>query len=242
MGDIMRKWFMTVLVVCLCLLSTGSVYAAEQFKGEYTRTTGKVWAYPGENVRFIVSNPRVAEEFRYKNGEYRLRFKEPGDVEVKAIFQDPGQEPLVYRLIFHILGAVSDETAIDQKYYRQDVLDLVNQEREKAGLKPLRLDDELNHYAELRVQEAAKYYSHQRPDGSDFNTIVPSGQAGKFAELGENLQRGANSPVTVVANWMLSPTHKANILYPDYNVMGLAYVYKADDNSHHYWAQWFGKR
>ena len=124
----------------------------------------------------------------------------------------------------------------------EDVLDLVNQEREKAGLQPLQLDEELNGYAERRAQEVTRYFSHQRPDGSDFNTLVPDEQARKYACLGENLQRGANSPVTVVANWMLSPTHKANILYPDYNVMGLAYVYQADDDSHHYWVQWFGKR
>ncbi|MDY6269121.1 MAG: CAP domain-containing protein [Selenomonadaceae bacterium] len=238
----MRKWLVFLLVGALLLFQVGNVFAAEVFKGEYTRHTGKVWAYPGENVRFIVSNPNVAEEFRYKNGEYRVRFKQPGDVEVKAIFQDPGQEPLVYRLIFHITGDASDETAIDLQYYRQDVLDLVNQEREKAGLQPLQLDEELNGYAERRLQEVTQYFSHQRPDGSDFNTLVPAEQARKYIYLGENLQRGANSPVTVVANWMLSPTHKANILYPDYNVMGLAYVYKADDNSHHYWVQWFGRR
>jgi len=238
----MRKWLVFLMIAGLLLLHASSVFAAEVFKGEYTRKTGNVWAYPGEHVRFVVDNPRVAEEFRLKNGEYRLRFKEPGDVEVKAVFSDPGQEQLVYRLVFHILGDASDETAIDRQYYRQDVLDLVNQEREKAGLQPLRLDEELNGYAERRAQEVTQYFSHQRPDGSDFNTLVPAAQARKYACLGENLQCGANSPVTVVANWMLSPTHRENILYPDYNVMGLAYVYKADDNSHHYWVQWFGRR
>lgn len=238
----MRKWLVFLLILGLLLLNVGSVSAAEVFKGEYTRSTGKVWAYPGENVRFFVNNPKVAEEFRFKNGEYRLRFKQPGDVEVKAVFHDPGQEPLVYRLIFHITGDASDETAVDRQYYRQDVLDLVNQEREKAGLQPLRMDEELNGYAEHRLQEVMQHFSHQRPDGSDFNTLVPAAQARKYVYLGENLQRGANSPVTVVANWMLSPTHKANILYPDYNVMGLAYAYKSDDESHHYWVQWFGKR
>ena len=130
----MRKWLVFLLLLGLLLFNVGSVFAAEVFKGEYTRSTGKVWAYPGENVRFFVNNPKVAEEFRSKNGEYRLRFKQPGDVEVKAVFYDSGQEPLIYRLVFHIIGDASDETAIDRQYYRQDVLDLVNQEREKAGL------------------------------------------------------------------------------------------------------------
>lgn len=64
----MRKWLVFLLVGALLLFQVGNVFAAEVFKGEYTRHTGKVWAYPGENVRFIVSNPNVAEEFRYKNG------------------------------------------------------------------------------------------------------------------------------------------------------------------------------
>ena len=71
----MRKW-LVFLLVCGLLLQAGSVSAAEVFRGEYTRSTGNVWAYPGEHVRFIVNNPRVAEEFRSKNGEYRLRFND----------------------------------------------------------------------------------------------------------------------------------------------------------------------
>ena len=58
---------------------------------------------------------------------------------------------------------------------------------------------------------------------------------------GENLNAGnaAVSPETVVASWMASPDHRANILNPEFKYLSVGFVF--DPNSQHktYWSQYF---
>ena len=70
--------------------------------------------------------------------------------------------------------------------YAQRVLDLVNIERRKAGAKPLVLSDELMRAAAVRSQEVTKVFSHTRPDGTPFSSIVS--RHGR--RIGENIGGG----------------------------------------------------
>lgn len=99
---------------------------------------------------------------------------------------------------------------------------LANQEREKAGLAPLTLNAELSEAAQNKASHmiANNYWDHYAPDGTTpWSFIKASGYDYKTA--GENLAEGFSYSSDVVAGWMNSPTHKANVL-GDYADVGYA--------------------
>ena len=117
--------------------------------------------------------------------------------------------------------------------YAQRVLDLVNIERRKAGIKPLVLSDELMRVAAVRSQEVTKVFSHTRPDGTPFSSIVS--RHGR--RIGENIGGGYQTPEEVVDGWMHSEGHRKNILHPDFTELGVGYAYEEDSQYKHYWVQ-----
>jgi hypothetical protein len=104
-----------------------------------------------------------------------------------------------------------------------DVLDLVNQERKAAGLKNVKLNDDLNRVAELRAAEIAEKWSHTRPNGEEWKTaFAEEGVSASYR--GENLAKGQYSADKVVEDWMDSEGHRANILNKKFTKMGVASV------------------
>lgn len=59
---------------------------------------------------------------------------------------------------------------------------------------------------------------------------------------GENVAGGQVSVAEVMAGWMNSPPHRANILHPDYEEMGVGYVYNNSSTYYHYWVVNFGRQ
>lgn len=103
-----------------------------------------------------------------------------------------------------------------------DLHNLANQERKKAGIAPLKLDERLNAAAKAKAEHMTKYnyWDHYAPDGtSPWSFIKSNGYDYKTA--GENLAEGFSYSSEVVAGWMNSPTHKANVL-GDYTDVGYA--------------------
>ncbi len=112
-------------------------------------------------------------------------------------------------------GALADKSS--------DVLDLVNQERKAAGLKSVKMNDDLNRVAELRAAEIAEKWSHTRPNGEEWKTAFS--EAGVSASYrGENLAKGQYSADKVVEDWMDSEGHRDNILNKKFTKMGVASV------------------
>lgn len=123
--------------------------------------------------------------------------------------------------------------------YAKKVLSLVNKERAKAGLAELKLDKSLNAVASIRAKELAEEFSHIRPDGRDcFTALTDAGIV--YSSVGENIAAGQASPQAVVAGWMASDGHRANIMSEDYTQMGLGYYHSPKGNQH-YWSQLFIK-
>jgi uncharacterized protein YkwD len=122
------------------------------------------------------------------------------------------------------------------------VLDLTNAERQQAGLGPLALSPQLN--------DAAQGYSRVLASGACFeHTCGPvpkfedrAGQAGYkgWNALGENIAAGYPTPEAVVAGWMASAGHRANILSPKFTEMGIGMVSGGPYGM--YWTQEFGSR
>ncbi|MTH52238.1 SafA/ExsA family spore coat assembly protein [Bacillus mangrovi] len=117
----------------------------------------------------------------------------------------------------------------------QQVVQLVNKERAKAGVKPLASDWELARVAKYKSQDMHdnRYFDHNSPVyGSPFNMMKNFGVTYKTA--GENIAQGQKTPEEVMKAWMNSPGHRANILQSSYTHIGVGYV--KDGN---YWTQQF---
>jgi uncharacterized protein YkwD len=59
---------------------------------------------------------------------------------------------------------------------------------------------------------------------------------------GENIAAGYSTPESVVAGWMASSGHRANILNAGYRDLGVGIVQKSGSRYGYYWVQDFGAR
>ena len=125
--------------------------------------------------------------------------------------------------------------AVPINEWKDEVLKLVNNERSKAGLSSLSWGSSTASASETRAKELVSNYSHTRPNGSDWKTVLDIPQ-GNYA--GENIAAGAGvpSPSTVVSAWMNSQSHKANILSTNFKYMSVGIVFESGKL---YWAQLF---
>lgn len=124
----------------------------------------------------------------------------------------------------------------EQSTYAQQILALVNQERTKAGLKEVALEEKLGDAANVRAKESATSFSHTRPDGSSFATVLKE-KGVTYTGAGENIAWGQKSPEEVMKGWMNSSGHRANILNPKFTTLGVGHY--QDSKGTNYWAQLF---
>ncbi|WP_394924465.1 CAP domain-containing protein [uncultured Robinsoniella sp.] len=116
------------------------------------------------------------------------------------------------------------------------VADLVNQERAKAGLAPLEVKVNLQAAAQVRAKEIEKSFSHTRPNGSSFSTVLAENGV-DYRGSGENIAWGQRSPEEVMNGWMNSEGHRANILNKNFKYIGVGY--HVNSNGTGYWTQLF---
>lgn len=120
--------------------------------------------------------------------------------------------------------------------YAEQVVQLVNAERKKAGLNPLTLDSKLASAALIRAKETERSFSHTRPDGRSFSTVLTDNGI-TFRGAGENIAWGQRSPEEVMNGWMNSSGHRANILNPNYTKIGVGYY--QNSSGRNFWSQLF---
>lgn len=133
-------------------------------------------------------------------------------------------------------GPGAGTAVVDEHPNVQKIIDLVNKEREKAGVAPLTKSAILCDAAAVRAKEIATSFSHTRPDGRSYKTALE--EAGlTLRGTGENVAMGYSTPESVMNAWMESEGHRNNILLDRYTAIGVGY-YKAADG-YCYWAQEF---
>lgn len=135
-----------------------------------------------------------------------------------------------------IVSAAENETvtiqvpgSVDYKM-ANEVVKLVNEERAKVDLAPLKMTDTLTQSAMLRAAECLTYFSHTRPDDTSCFTVNND-------VWGENIAAGQVSAKSVMNSWMTSSGHKDNILDSDYKTIGVGCFYQ---DGAVYWVQLFG--
>ncbi len=105
------------------------------------------------------------------------------------------------------------------------VYELTNAERIKAGLTPLKYSPLLSKSATAKANDmfANNYWAHNSPQGKtpwDFFKAVNY----QYSIAGENLAKDFYDTDSVMRAWMNSPTHRANIINPKYQEIGIGVV------------------
>ncbi|MDD7055384.1 MAG: CAP domain-containing protein [Selenomonadaceae bacterium] len=135
-------------------------------------------------------------------------------------------------------GNVSPQSSENVSDYAQAVLDEVNRNRQEHGLSPLVLAEDLCYDADIRAQEIVTVFSHTRPDGSSCFSIIQGG----YRKVAENIAAGHATAQETVEQWMNSPGHRANILDPQLEELGVGYCNQPGSEYQHYWVQLFRTR
>lgn len=125
-------------------------------------------------------------------------------------------------LVLLLTALVSAGTACAQTSQEQQVFNLTNRDRQQRGLALLRWNEALARaaraHAERMAQEPA--LSHQYPGEAELMTRAAEAGA-HFQAIAENIATGPN-PDAIENEWMHSTPHRANILDPRMNALGVA--------------------
>lgn len=126
-----------------------------------------------------------------------------------------------------ILSSATAASAFERSNEINDVnvVHLMNAYRAAEGLPPLRVDDRLALAAadRMRDMEEAEYWSHVSPDGRQPFVWI-SARDYRFQYAAENLAVGFETARLLVASWMESPGHRANIMSPNLEDCGIAII------------------
>jgi uncharacterized protein YkwD len=132
-------------------------------------------------------------------------------------------------LIAAILGIAALQTQIQAQAQasaspEQTLLQLANQARAQHNLPPLQWDDSLAKaaHAHLRwVLRNPNNLEHQYTGEPDLVTRGSNAGA-RFGTISENIAGHGDTPAAIQQIWMTTPTHRANLLDPNLNAVGIA--------------------
>ena len=126
-------------------------------------------------------------------------------------------------------GAFADPSPANLASLRTTTVCLLNLERRKRGLRPLRANTRLQAAADRHALDMVRrdYFSHHSQSGASFvDRILGAGYVSRNQawSLGENIAYGTGrlaTPAAIVWSWMSSPGHRANILKRSFTEIGV---------------------
>lgn len=121
-----------------------------------------------------------------------------------------------------------------------DIFNATNVQRVKAGCARLRNDAKLGYAARGHSAYQARTNKMSHTGSSNSTFAVRATRAGYVGALSENVAYGYRSGAEVVAAWMKSPGHRANIVNCRAKAVGVGAIYSA--NGTPYYTQDFGTR
>ena len=126
-------------------------------------------------------------------------------------------EYLIYDISDYVVGSLE-----------KAMMDRVNGYRQEAGLPELQKSDRLSAIASVRAYECCLSWSHTRPDGSDYTTVLQD-YGFSAGGAGENLlyTSGGEDGATLVSKWMGAETNRDNLMYEGFTTMGIG-IYRAN--------------
>jgi uncharacterized protein YkwD len=123
------------------------------------------------------------------------------------------------------------------------VLALVNQHRQDLGLNALHVSPALTAAAVWKARHMAAYRYLQHADPAppiDRSAGERAAACGYGFSFGENIAYGYPTAAAVMQGWENSPGHRANMLSPNFNAIGVGVARSASGVL--YWVQDFGSK
>lgn len=124
---------------------------------------------------------------------------------------------------------------------QQTIINLVNQARQQNGLRALTLNTKLLQAAQIHANDMASMntMAHDLPGAALPGLIDRARYVGyQYSSMGENIAYNFPDATSVMAAWMNSPGHRANILDPSFKEIGVGIAF--DSQGSPYYCQVFG--
>lgn len=149
-----------------------------------------------------------------------------------------------------VIGGALSSPALAAGYSSEEIafVQLINEYRVGRGLQPLLVSDMLSEACDRHNSDMGKYgfFSHQTAKSDWFATgsspwdrMAASGYDFNTYK-GENIAAGYGTAAAVFAGWKSSSGHNANMLSPNFNVLGVSMVYVQGSQYGYYWTTDFG--
>lgn len=121
-------------------------------------------------------------------------------------------------------------------------LGLINQYRAQNGLGPLVASQTVGAAAEHHSLDMATndYFSHTLANGQKWSDAMRDHGYTYNTYRGENIAAGNADASNTFIQWMNSPGHNANMLNPNYSVIGIGRAFSASSTYGYYWTTDFG--
>ncbi|MEI0447127.1 CAP domain-containing protein [Brachyspira intermedia] len=134
---------------------------------------------------------------------------------------------IVFSILFLALPLFSQDPEQSAK-----LLELINEERQKAGLEAYQTNEDLQNAAAIRAEEISKVFESKRPDGREMHTVY-SENGIRVAYYGESIRSGYETASGIFKAMIKDPSDSSSILDMDYTHIGIG-IYKNAKNT--YWA------
>jgi hypothetical protein len=150
---------------------------------------------------------------------------------------------------FVLLGIlVSPAKAVTYDPEEVAFLQLLNDYRASLGVQPLLVSDALSLSGDRHDSDMGKYgfFSHYSVESDWFpDNATPWDRMAACGYsyntwLGENIAAGYSSAQAVFQGWKNSPEHNANMVNPNFTVVGVSMVYVSGSDYGYYWTTDFG--
>ncbi len=231
----MKKRIIALALTMLIALSSTSAFAATtnctsvNYRNELTNLLNN------KNIQYKLTVNGKAVDLKSIDWKTVLKQYEPAEKPTATVEKPaPAPEPIPAPAPVENNNAGSSSNLT----YEQKVVELVNVERQKAGLPALKMDASISNVARAKSKDMAvnNYFAHQSPTyGSAGDMLRQYGIS--WHAWGENIAAGQSTPEIVVNAWMNSSGHRANILSSNFSKIGVGYV--TSSSGRPYWTQIF---
>lgn len=223
----MNKKIITMVLVCLILITStiATVYA-----------TTNINAIQPDGALIVTTNtPQYTPIIKHENGQIIIlpRNEDIVTITTPTPTPVPTSTPTPVPSI-DIDTPPTEEIESDDDLEEgliEQIYKLVNEERKKENLKEVTYNYNIQEKVDLRAQEISDLFSHTRPNGKDWASVLDDVE---YLVAGENLAQ-ADNPIataeTFMKAWMESEGHKANILSKDFVSMALG-IYETNTTTY----------
>ena len=222
-------------------------------------TGGELWGGQSEQVFLIDRKPGSFFSLKLKNSSFSPRITvEKGSEVLKqatccnsvcATGTIDGERFRTDELIARVVSIdgnsgsfklrLKDHGSLDK--ITRKVVRLTNRERKRKGIDKLSFNSKLQKAAQSHADDmdrTGRYLAHDSSDGRVLRDRIDAVDY-DWSYISENAAVGQASPKAVVQAWMNSPGHRANMLDPEIQEIGVGYAID-DVSGTPYWVQNFG--